>query len=238
MPLEKRIVVLSGAGGELAAVLARDLASQGANLALLGRNAGKLEALRSALALPEARVLVQEADLSEPDAAGSAAAAVAEKYGRVDVLLHLAGGWTGGKTLLEAAPGDLQSMLEQHVWTSFHAVRAFLPLLLANGWGRVIMIGSPFAARPNARGGPYAIGKAGQEALMLALSQELRGTGVTANLLQARTIDATREKLSAPTAANALWTTPEELSAAVLFLLSEEAGAINGARIPLFGAYG
>jgi NAD(P)-dependent dehydrogenase (short-subunit alcohol dehydrogenase family) len=113
-------------------------------------------------------------------------------------------------------------------------VRAFVPHLLAGGWGRVIMIGSPLAARPNARGGPYAIGKAGQEALMLALAQELRGTGVTANLLQARTIDAKREKLSAPTAANASWTTPEELLAAVLFLLSEEAGTISGARIPLF----
>jgi NAD(P)-dependent dehydrogenase (short-subunit alcohol dehydrogenase family) len=234
MPLEKRIVVLSGAGGELGTVLARALASRGAGLALLGRNPEKLEALRSALGLPAERLLVRQVDLSHPAEAGSAAAAVMGKFARVDALLHLAGGWTGGKTLLEAAPGDLQSMLEQHVWTSFHVVRAFVPHLLAGGWGRVIMIGSPLAARPNARGGPYAIGKAGQEALMLALAQELRGTGVTANLLQARTIDAKREKLSAPTAANASWTTPEELLAAVLFLLSEEAGTISGARIPLF----
>ena len=173
----------------------------------------------------------------EPGEANAAAAAVAAKFGRVDALLHLVGGWTGGKTLLEAAPADLQSMLEQHVWSSFHAVRAFLPHLLANGWGRVIMITSPFAARPNAKGGPYAIGKAGQEALMLTLSQELRGTGVTANLLQARSIDAHGEKLSAPTAANAAWTTPEELSAAVLYLLSEEAGTVNGAKLPLFSSY-
>jgi NAD(P)-dependent dehydrogenase (short-subunit alcohol dehydrogenase family) len=234
MPLEKRIVVLSGAGGELATVLARALASRGANLALLGRNPQKLEALRSALGLPEQRLLVRRVDLSHPAEAGSAAAAVMEKFARVDALLHLAGGWTGGKTLLEADPGDLRSMLEQHVWTSFHVVRAFLPHLLAGGWGRVIMVGSPLASRPGARGGPYAIGKAGQEALLLALAQELRGTGVTANLLQARTIDAKREKLSAPTAANASWTTPEELLAAVLFLLSEEAGSISGARIPLF----
>ena len=238
MSLENRTAVLSGAGGELGAVLARDLAAKGANLALLGRNAEKLEALRAALALPESRVLAHNVDLSDPAAVGSAAMAVATKFGRVDALLHLVGGWTGGKTLLEAAPADLQSMFEQHVWSSFHAVRAFLPHLLANGWGRVIMITSPFAARPNAKGGPYAIGKAGQEALMLTLSQELRGTGVTANLLQAKSIDARREKLSAPTAANTAWTTPEELSAAVLYLLSEEAGTVNGAKIPLFAAYG
>jgi NAD(P)-dependent dehydrogenase (short-subunit alcohol dehydrogenase family) len=229
MSLNNRTAVLSGAGSQLAAVLARDLAAQGANLALLGRNAEKLEAARAGLALPAERLLTRRVDLSKPEEAGAAAAAVAEKFGRVDALLHIVGGWTGGKTLLEADPADLQSMLDQHVWTSFHAVRAFLPHLLANGWGRVIMISSPLAGRPNAKGGPYAIGKAGQEALMLTLSQELRGTGVTANLLQARSIDAKRESPSA--------TTPDELAEAILYLLSEEAGTVNGARLPMFGAY-
>ncbi len=237
MSLKNRTVVVSGAGGELAAALAGELSARGANLALLGRNAGKLEALRASLALPDSRILVRSVDLADPAQAASAAEAAAERFGRVDALLHLAGGWTGGKTLLEADPADLRGMLEQHVWTSFHAARAFLPRLLANGWGRVVMVGTPLASRPNAKGGPYAIGKAGQEALLLTLSQELRGTGVTANLLLVRTIDAGREKVSAPAAANAAWTTPEELAAAVLYLLSEEAGTINGARIPLFGAY-
>jgi NAD(P)-dependent dehydrogenase (short-subunit alcohol dehydrogenase family) len=227
--MKNRTAVISGAGSELATVLARVLAAQGANLALLGRNASKLEAERAALALPETRVLARRVDLADPADAKAAAEAVAAKFGRVDILLHIVGGWTGGRTLLEADPADLRSMLEQHVWTSFHNVRAFLPRLLANGWGRIIMISSPFAARPNAKGGPYAIGKAGQEALMLTLSQELRGTGVTANLLQAKAIAAKKENPSA--------TTPEELSAAVLYLLSEEAGAVNGARIPMFGAY-
>ncbi len=237
MPLENRTAVLSGAGGELGTVLARELAARGANLALLGRSGEKLEATRAALALPASRILARRVDFSDPADAKAAAEAVRAKFGRVEALLHIVGGWTGGKTLLEADPADLRDMLEQHVWTSFHAVRAFLPDLVAGGWGRVIMITSPFAARPNAKGGPYAIGKAGQEALMLTLSQELRGTGVTANLLQARSIDTRREKLSAPSPANASWTTPEELSAAVLYLLSEEAGTINGAKLPLFGAY-
>jgi NAD(P)-dependent dehydrogenase (short-subunit alcohol dehydrogenase family) len=229
MSLKNRTVVVSGAGGELGTDLARSLATQGANLALLGRNPEKLGALRAALALPEARLLLWRADLLQPGAAGSAAEAVAVKFGRVDALLHVVGGWTGGKTLLESDPEDLRSMLDQHVWTSFHAARAFLPRLLANGWGRIVMIGSPFAARPNAKAGPYAIGKAGQEALLLTLSQELRGTGVTANLLLAKSIEPQGGKPPATTFA--------ELSAAVLYLLSDEAGAVNGARIPVYGGY-
>jgi NAD(P)-dependent dehydrogenase (short-subunit alcohol dehydrogenase family) len=72
---------------------------------------------------------------------------------------------------------------------------------------------------------------------MQTLSQELKGTGVTANLLQAKTIDARREKVSAPSAENAIWTTPEELTTALLYLLSDATGTVNGAKIPLFGSF-
>jgi hypothetical protein len=72
---------------------------------------------------------------------------------------------------------------------------------------------------------------------VLTLSQELEGTGVTANRLQARTIDIKREKVSAPSPDNASWTTPEELTAGILYLLSNEAGTVNRAKIPLFGYY-
>jgi NAD(P)-dependent dehydrogenase (short-subunit alcohol dehydrogenase family) len=173
-------------------------------------------------------------DLTE---AKSAAEAVLAKFGQIDILLHVVGGWTGGKTLVEVPAEDLVFMLNQHVWTSFHVIQAFVPHLVRNGWGRVVMVTSPFAARPNAKGGPYAIGKAGQESLMLTLSQELKGTGVTANLVQAKTIDVKREKVSAPSPDNASWTTPEQLASAILYLLSDDAAAVNGARIPLYGSY-
>ena len=128
-------------------------------------------------------------------------------------------------------------MLNQHVWTSFHGIQAFVPHMVKNHWGRVVMITSPSGVRPSAKSGLYAAGKAGQEALVLALSQELKGTGVTANLLQVRTIDIKREKVSAPSQDNSTWTTPEEITTAILFLLSDEAASINGAKLPMFGSY-
>lgn len=127
-------------------------------------------------------------------------------------------------------------MLNQHVWTSFNVVQAFAPLLAQNGWGRVVMISSPFAQQPRAKGGPYAIGKAAQEALALTLAQEFKGQPITANLLLAKTIDVKGEKRQAPTAANASWTSLEEISAAVQYLLSDEADNVSGARLPLYGA--
>ncbi len=237
MSLENRTAVITGASGGLGTTLTRDLSALKLNLALLDNDADKLDALTKIIGLPESRVLTRTVNLLNASETRSAAEAVAAKFGRVDILLHVVGGWTGGKTLLEAPRSDLEFMLNQHVWSSFYVTQAFVPHLIKNSWGRIIMVTSPFASRPNAKGGPYAIGKAGQEALLLTLSQELKGTGVTANMLQAKNIDVRREKVSAPTADNASWTTPEELSAAVQYLLSDAASTVNGAKIPMYGAY-
>jgi len=237
MTLENRVAVITGASGGLGVVVTRELAAHAVNLALLDRDTQKLAALTGSLSLPESRIFTRAVDLLDPSETKSTAEAVAAKFGRIDILLHLVGGWTGGKTLLETPADDLTFMLNQHIWTSFNVTRAFVPYLIRNGWGRVVMITSPFATHPNAKGGPYSIGKSGQEALMLTLSQEFKGTGVTANLLLARTIDFKHEKVSAPSSDNASWITPEELAASILYLLSDEARMINGAKIPLYGSY-
>ena len=236
MSLENRIAVITGATGSLGSTVTRQLAAQGASLALLDIDPGKLVTLAKSLSMPDSRLLPQTVNLLDPTETKSAAETILARFGKIDILLHLVGGWTGGKTLLEAPADDLTFMLKQHVWTSFNVIRAFVPYLVKNSWGRIIMITSPYAAWPNAKGGPYAVGKAGQEALMLTLSQELKGTGVTANLLQAKTIDAKREKVSFPSPNNASWTTPEELTEGIFYLLSEQAGTVNGAKLPMFGA--
>ena len=237
MSLENRIAVITGATGGLGSTIARELAVHGLNLALLDIEPARLETLVQTLSLPASRLFTQTVDLLDLAGTKSAASAILAKFGKIDILLHVVGGWTGGKALVEAPADDLAFMLNQHVWTSFNVIQAFVPHLVSNGWGRVAMITSPYASRPVAKGGPYAVGKAGQEALMQTLSQELIGTGVTANLLQAKTIDVRREKDSAPSAENAFWTTPEELTAIILYLLSDSAGTINGAKIPLFGSF-
>jgi NAD(P)-dependent dehydrogenase (short-subunit alcohol dehydrogenase family) len=235
MTLENRVVVISGAMGELGMLVARTLAERGACLALLDRNADRLATLATSLALPDSRLFTREVNLNAADAVASIAGEVQNKFNKVDALLHLVGGWTGGKSLVEAPIDDFNFMLNQHLWTSLNMIKAFVPLLVKNGWGRVVMVSSQLASHPVPERGPYAIAKSAQEALVLSLAQELSGSGVTANLLVVKTIDARREKLSAPSARNATWTTPEEIAASILYLLSEEAGTVSGARLVLYG---
>jgi NAD(P)-dependent dehydrogenase (short-subunit alcohol dehydrogenase family) len=236
MSVENRVAVITGAAGGLGRTAAQALAVQGARLVLLGSKPGRLNDLADELALPADRLMTRETNLREPDAVRAAASAVMERFGRVEILLHLVGGWTGGTKLSELLATDLENMLNQHVWTTFHLIQAFVPQMVANHWGRVIVVSSPLAVSPTAGMSAYAAGKAAEESLLLSLAQEIRSSGVTANILQVRTIDLQHERLSAPSAKNASWTTPEEITAAVLYLCSSAAGQVNGARLPLYGS--
>ncbi len=230
------MAVITGATGGLGRVVTRRFAEEGARLALFSTNAERLEQLARAQKLPEERWLIRAVDLRDPGATQMAANAVIEKFGRAEILLHLVGGWAGGKKLVETAPNQVAEMLQQHLWTLLHLTRAFVPHLVANRWGRVIVISSPNASRPPANAAPYAIAKAAQEALMLTLAQEVKDSGVTANIIQVKTIDAEHARDRTPTPKNLSWTTPEEIAAMILYLCSDEARVVNGARIPLYGS--
>ena len=230
-----RVAVITGATGNLGSVVARSLGEQGVRLALFGTNVERLEGLVGELKLPEDKVLTGTFNFTSPDAAKAAATAVQEKFGRVDMLIHLVGGWTGGKAVTEVPASEVSDMLNQHLWTTFHLAQAFVPPLVANGWGRIIVVSSPLASSPPAKMAPYVVGKAAQEALIVTVAKEVAGTGVTANILHVRTIDAKHERDLQPTPKNANWTTPEEINASILYLCSNEAHVVNGARIALYG---
>lgn len=237
MSYQDRVALITGATGALGQVVARQFADHGANLALLSRSTENLSAMVTELELPKERVFFSAVDLADGKSLQSAISKIIDRFGKLDILIHLVGGWTGGATTLDTDFNTINEMLDQHLWTTYQLSKYALPQLLANKWGRFIIISTPFAERPAAKLGAYSIAKAAQETLMLTLSEELKTTGVTANILRVKTIDIAREKTTAPNAENANWTTPEEISSAVLHLCTDQAGAINGARIPMYGSY-
>lgn len=235
MSIQDRIVIITGATGRLGGMTARKFAEHGAYLTLVGTSEEKLAQLAQTLNLPEERVLLHAADVSDPGDVFALARRVQEKFGQADILLHLVGGWSGGKPVVEADGREVEKMIRQHLWTTYHLAQAFVPLMTANLWGRILAVSSPLASRPAANMSPYVIGKAAQEALLLTLAQEVKDSGVTVNLVLVKTIDVKHESLTQPNAKNAAWTTPEDIIAALLYLCSNKAGMITGARIPLFG---
>lgn len=220
-----RTIVITGATGALGQKTAHTFSENGHALALLDNDQGKLDSLARGLNLPEDRLLASVVDLRDGQAVQDSAEAVSKKFGSVHALIHLVGGWTGGKTIAESSVDDLESMLGQHVWTTFHLFKAFSPKLTASGWGRVITISPSTVANPPAKRGVYTATKAAQENLVLTLAAELKDNGVTANIIQVGAIDIENKGTG---------TTPEVIVATMQYLFSEQAGKVNGARIPLY----
>jgi NAD(P)-dependent dehydrogenase (short-subunit alcohol dehydrogenase family) len=227
---DRRVAMITGATGGLGRVLASDLAAEGYDLALLGSDAGRLEALRDELGLDRERTLTVAANLRDALAVTSAIDTVYERFGRVDALAHLVGGWTGGMHIGRSPDDPYASMIDQHFWTSLNVVRDLAPRMVDAGFGRIAAVTSPMAATPDAGMSAYAVGKAAQEALFAALAQEVVTTGVTVNVVRVRAIDTSAGE--GPSEKDYA-TTPTEISAAIRYLFSDDARVVNGQRIGL-----
>ena len=233
--LEGKSVIIAGAAGGLGSVATSAFAEAGAKLALLGRDQLKLDELAGELRLPASRCLTRAVDLGNSEEVDAASTEILKKFGGIDVLLNFVGGWIGGKGVFETNRDEFTSMLDQHLFATYAMIHSFVPPMIKNNWGRILSVSSPNASRPPGNSSPYAVGKSAMEALLLSLAQELKGSGVTANLLMVKTIDVAHERQINPSEKNRGWTSPEEISATLLHLCSDEAGMINGARIPLYG---
>ena len=230
-----RVVLVTGATGALGQVAIERFGREGARIAGVGRERAALDAAAARAGVPAERWLSVVGELTDAQAALAVADAVTDRWGRIDVLLHLVGGWTGGTDVVDLAPDEIRRMLDQHLWTTLNVVQAVVPGMVQRGFGRVLAVSSPFAAEPGGRSGSYSVAKAAQEALIRSLAREVAGSGVTANIVIVRTIDAKHERESAPSPKNARWTTPEEIADVLAFLASPAADAVNGARVPLDG---
>jgi NAD(P)-dependent dehydrogenase (short-subunit alcohol dehydrogenase family) len=231
--LSDRVVLVTGATGVLGHVVVARFAESGARVGLAGTRVGRLKDEARELGLADDRWVAAAGDLLRPADARAIAATVAQRFGRIDILVHLVGGWAGGTPVVDLDRAELTGMLHQHVWTTLNIVQATVPAMVEAGWGRVVAIMARSGLEASPKVASYAIAKAAEDTLLRTLAHELAGTGVTANLVTVGTIDEEHQRKSAPTPRNATWTTPEEIAAAIAYLCSDDAAAISGTRLAL-----
>lgn len=230
-----KVVWVTGASGGLGAEVVRMFAEAGAAVVATSQGETGLGLLQERLAIPDDRWLGFAADLTDARAAQAVVDAALARFGHMDILAAIAGGWRGGVTVAETDPTTLDWLLRVNLRTAFNACRAVLPSMTAQGWGRIITIGARGAVGGQARGGAYSASKAALLALTQSLAAETRQAGVTANTLLISTIDTPANRAAMPAADHSRWVTPEQIAATLRFLCSDEAGAISGAAIPVFG---
>ena len=225
-----RIFAITGASGILGSAVAKAAAERGARVALIDF-AGHAEVLKDCG--PDA-LMLGGVDLTDAVAAGAAIDAVADRFGGVDALINVAGGFKW-ETLENSLMEGWHRLFLMNVQTAANASRAAIPHLKRSAAGRIVNIGANGALKATAGMGPYAASKAGVHALTESLAEELKADHVTVNAVLPSIIDTPTNRADMPKADFAAWVSPGELAAAILFLASEEASAVTGALLPVTG---
>jgi NAD(P)-dependent dehydrogenase (short-subunit alcohol dehydrogenase family) len=231
--LDGRVFAIAGIGGGLGPAVAERLAGEGAIVAGSDRDLERIGEVGAGLGLPDERWDGCAVDLLDEGATRDWCAALLERFGRVDGLLHLVGGWRGGQPLHEAPLSDWELLHDLLIRTVQHTTRAFHDALLASGQGRFVLVSAKQAQAPSNSNAAYAAAKAAAEAWTLAFADGFAAATATANIIIVDAILTPQMREQDPSGDFSSFTPTEHLAAAIAFLCSDAAGEMNGQRLPL-----
>jgi NAD(P)-dependent dehydrogenase (short-subunit alcohol dehydrogenase family) len=231
--LADRVIAIAGVGGGLGPLVAAQLAEAGATVAGTDRDPEVLEAIGADLGIGE-RWDGRAVDLLDEEAVRGWCAGLVERFGRVDGLVHLVGGWRGGEPLHEAPLADWELLHDLLVRTVQHSTRAFHDQLAASGHGRFVLISAKQAQAPSNTNAAYAAAKAAAEAWTLAFADGFEPGGATANIVVIDALLTPRMREEDPGKEFPTFTPAEDLAEAIAFLCSDAGAKMNGQRLSLF----
>jgi NAD(P)-dependent dehydrogenase (short-subunit alcohol dehydrogenase family) len=233
MPADPSVVVVTGAFGALGSAVARAFAARGARVALLDLAQSPPAGLQEEFG--EGHLLLGGVDLGDLESSRKAMAAAAMRFGGIDVLVNVAGGFQW-QTLLDGSVDTWDQLYRMNLRTAVVCCKVALPALIERGRGRIVNVGAgAAAARAGAGMGAYTASKAGVQKLTESLAEELKDRGITVNAVLPSIIDTPRNRADMPGADYGRWVTPQEIAEVVLFLASDAAQAVTGASIPVSG---
>ena len=220
-----RVIAITGGHGVLGRAVLEAALSDGLEVAVIDHARGQ--------AVPDGVLELGGVDLTDPTAAERAMAGVVERFGRLDALLNIAGGFVW-QTVDDPEPA-WSRMFALNLTTAVNACRAALPHLKVSSDGRIVNVGANGALKAAAGMGAYAASKSGVHRLTESLAEELKTTSVTVNAVLPSILDTQQNRKDMPDADPAKWVQPADLARVMLFLASPESRAVTGALIPVTG---
>jgi NAD(P)-dependent dehydrogenase (short-subunit alcohol dehydrogenase family) len=227
-PLEGKVTLITGAKGGLGSFVTEAFLAAGAKVIGVSRSIRQGD-----FAHPE--FLAMPADLASGEAARKITEDVIARFARIDALVHVMGGFAGGKSVAETDDATFEQMLDLNYRAAYFIARAVLPRMRQQGGGRILAVASRQAVDPGAMVGAYSASKAALVALIRTIALENKDRGISANTVLPGTMDTPGNRAGDPKADRSKWVQPSQVAALLVHLASDAGAQITGAAIPIYG---
>ena len=174
-------------------------------------------------------------DFTNDSAVRAAVESVVQKYGKLDALIHVLGGFAGGKSVADTDDSTWNQMRDLNLNSAFYVLRAAIPHLRKSGNGRIVAIGSLTASAAHGGLGAYVAFKAALSLLVQTVALENKDAGLTANVILPGTMDTPANRKSMPNADFSKWLKTESVADVAFLLAQDSAAHITGTVIPIDG---
>jgi NAD(P)-dependent dehydrogenase (short-subunit alcohol dehydrogenase family) len=233
LDFSERTVIVTGAAGNLGSAVAKAFQAAGAKLALVDRAADRLPRIFPDLVGSPDHLLIPSVDLTDVDGVASMVAETLSRFGRIDVLANIAGGYRAGTPVHETPLEAWDFMLNLNARTVLIVSKAVIPHMLEQGSGKIVNVSTLAALKGQAKMAAYSASKSAVMRLTESMSAELKRKGINVNCILPSTIDTPQNREAMPNADFSRWTKPEAIADVILFLASDAARAVHGAAVPV-----
>ena len=229
------VAVIVGATGGLGTALTGRLIRLGYRIGATYLRPSETDQFEERFPLDEDQLVLRRVNATEAGEVEDFMASVASRFGRIDAVASMVGGWAAGRDVKDTDDLRFDWMIDLNLRSAFYAVRAAVPHLEDAGGGRILLVGSR-AVDDNPPGqAAFNIAKAGVVALARTAAAELEDADITVNVILPSVIDTPATRQALPFAEYIKWPTPDEIAAVAEFILTGESAVMSGAAVPVYG---
>jgi len=223
-----RVVLITGAKGGLGSYVTQAFLRTGATVVGASRSITPAD-------FPAENFIPLSADFTNSVSVNSAIRSMVSQLGKLDVLVHVMGGFAGGKTIAETDDSTWDQMRDLNLSSAFYTLRAAIPHLRRSNSGRIVAVGSLAAVEPHGGLGAYVIFKSALTTLLRTVALENKDVGLAANLILPGTMDTPANRKAMPNENFSNWVQPNDVADLVLSLCEPRARHFTGLAVPIEG---